>query len=117
MSAILLLGGFTMFRKKAYNFSDRTHSREGIFSFAFGIISFIIFCFVLIQSILMQGKAGLAYGLIAFIAFFFALMGLVWAIMSYKDEDARMTFKYLGTGSNAVMLILCVGVFILGMFQ
>ncbi len=99
---------------KPYRFKDVKHSPDGMLSCGLAVFSFLGLAFAFIITIRARGQAGGWIGLLGLAAFLFSILGLIFAIISWKDEEASDMSKRAGTLSNIALIIVNVIVIILG---
>ncbi|MDD5949056.1 MAG: DUF6142 family protein [Lachnospiraceae bacterium] len=101
--------------KKSYNFSDKTHSRDGRLATVLGAGAWLLFGFLVVESILTKGSLGIWFGLLGMVDVIIALAGLVIALMSFREEDSLKLFPRLGTLLNGMVLLILIALFIIGL--
>lgn len=106
-----------MHRKNQYNFSDKIHSKMGILSSILSLISFCILSVALVNSVLTGGNLTYLYGFFCILAWIAAIWGGVFAISSFREENTKMTFKYAGSVFSVILILTCIGIYILGYFN
>lgn len=99
---------------KPYKFKDVQHSIDGAISCGLALLSAAGLLAAFILTILAKGQAGGFIGFLGVAAFLFSIMGLVFAIFSWKDEDSVDMSKRVGTLSNIALIIVNILVIILG---
>lgn len=98
---------------KPYKFQNIKHSADGFLSIGLEIVSIGLLITEIVLSIRARGQAGGFTGYLGFSALVFAVLGLGFAIASWKDEEAHDTSKRIGTLMgigvvvvNGILLIL-----------
>lgn len=99
---------------KPYKFKDVQHSIDGAISCGLALLSAGGLLIAFIRTIQTKGQAGGFSGFLGVAAFLFSILGLIFAIISWKDEDSVDMSKRVGTLSNIVLIIMNVLVVILG---
>lgn len=95
---------------------DIKHSVDGIVACVLGAISVVLVLGETIMTIRAEGQAGGMAGFMGLSAFLLAIVGLVFAIVSWKDEETMDVFKRAGTLLNTIMVIVNLGIILLGIF-
>jgi hypothetical protein len=101
--------------KKSYNFSDKTHSKDGMFSTGLGVVSVGLFLYLAVMSIRSGGTLNAMFGMLGLVDAVIAVTGLVIAIMSFREEDILPFYPRLGVALNGVLLLLLIALFVLGL--
>ncbi len=105
-----MLGG-----RKNYNFSDRTHSKDGKLATLLGAAAWVIMLFLICKSITSGGNVGAWFGLLGLIDIIIAFCGMVIAIIGFKDEDTFKLFPRIGLFANGILLLGLLALFVVGM--
>lgn len=92
------------------------HSLDGIVSCILGAVSGLLVIGELILTIRDRGQAGGMAGFMGISAFLLTVVGLIFAIVSWKDEETLDTFKRTGTILNTIMVLVNIGIIALGLF-
>ena len=100
--------------RKPYKFQDIKHSIDGIVSIGLELLSVGLVIFEMILTIRARGQAGGFAGYIGFAALLFSVMGLVFAISSWKDEESNDTTKRIGTMFGIIVTLINVILLIMG---
>ena len=88
-------------RKYGYKFTEKTQSKKGIAAFFLAVLSIAIFIYVIVNSFHRGGSAGVSSMLVALVA-------VVLAVMSLREEESFKLFPYMST----VLSFLAAGVWI-----
>ncbi|MCM1496473.1 MAG: DUF6142 family protein [Bacteroides sp.] len=99
---------------KPYKFQEIKHSPDGILACGLAILSAVLIIAELIITISVRGQAGGMIGLMGIAAFLFSIVGFIFAIISWKDEESEDLSKRAGTFSNIALIIVNICVIILG---
>lgn len=100
--------------KKSYNFTDKTHSKDGRIATAMGSIAVVVLLFLVVCSIVSKGSLGIWYGLTAFVDAIVAFSGMVIAVGSLKEEDSLKMYPWIGVFLNASVFLIFLVLFIIG---
>lgn len=106
-----------MFRlggKRAYSFSDKTHSKNGILSTVIAVVAAALLVYSIVNSVMAKGAAVMTMGFLGMVSFFLCIIGLVFGISGYFEEETHLLFKNTGTIGNGVLLLFCIGFIVLG---
>lgn len=94
-----------MRKPRTYLFSGRHITTGSLISAAMGIISFAA-CFAVQMTVILNGgTARLRDGAVVFVCIIFSLIGLITAILSVRDPDARGALTAVAAVLNAAVLI------------
>lgn len=101
--------------KKSYNFSDKTHSKDGKLATALGTVTILLFLFLVVESIVSKGRLNTWFGLLGMVDIVIAFAGFWIAVMSFKEEDSLKLFPRLGVILNGLVLLVLVVLFVIGL--
>ncbi len=104
-------------RKERAKFSGRTHSKRGLISLIFGIISILVFLMLVNYTFILKGQASEYVGSIGIFLFMFSIIGLVLGIKGLREEDVYKMSSTIGTTFNSIALLMLIAVFIKGILQ
>jgi hypothetical protein len=90
------------------------HSSDGFISVGLEIASVVLLGIELVMTIQARGQAGGIAGLLGVAALLFSIMGFVFAVISWKDEEAADTSKRVGTLLGIVVVLVNLILLILG---
>lgn len=102
--------------KKSYNFSDKTHPRDGKLSMVIGIITVAVILFLTGWSIYYKGHSGRLIGLLGIIDMIVAFIGVVFAIAGLSKEDSLYLFPRIGLLLNGIVLLAFIALLLAGLF-
>lgn len=102
---------------KPYKFQDIKHSVDGIIAVGLGSISVVLIVGELILTIRSRGMAGGMAGFMGIAAFLLSVVGFVFAVVSWKDEETMDFFKRLGTFLNIGLIVVNLTLLILGIIS
>lgn len=100
--------------RKPYKFQNIKHSADGFISIGLEITSLLFLAIEIALSIRSRGQAGGFTGFLGFTALMIAVLGLIFAIISWKDEEAHDTSKRIGTLMGIGVVLINVILFVLG---
>ncbi|MGN1187422.1 MAG: DUF6142 family protein [Lachnospiraceae bacterium] len=104
-----------MFKKTRLRFSDKEYTIGGVLSSVLAIIALIVLGYSIYLSFMARGEGMTdvgAYGLLALVLSFF---GVVFGLLSYKEQDKRYGTSFFGTFTNGIILILLVLFILIGL--
>lgn len=101
-------------RRKAYKFRGLSQSADGMISSILGMVSACLTMAGVIITVQMRGTAGGGVGFMGFAGLMLSVVGLVFAIMSWKDQETEDVLKRIGTLVNGFMILVCVALLVLG---
>lgn len=104
-------------KHKAYKFRGLSHSVDGMISCGLGVISVCATIVEMILTIRMRGAAGRGAGYLGFVAFLFSVVGTIFAVMSWKDQETEDVSKRVGTLMNGCMILISVALIVLGIIN
>lgn len=102
-------------KRKAYEFTSQKQSGDAMIASALAIVGIVTILIALFCTIKKNGQAWNILGLLCISTFLLSITGIVFAIISWKDEDARNGLKRFGTIANAAVIVTNVLLFILGL--
>lgn len=104
-----------MFKKTRLRFSDKEYTIGGVLSSVLAIIALAVLGYSIYLSFMARGEGMTevgAYGLLAMVLSFF---GVVFGLLSYKEQDKRYGTSFFGTFTNGIILILLVLFILIGL--
>lgn len=84
-----------MRRKKHYKFTGKKHSKKGMLACALAAASIFVLLYVIRSSFLQQGNGSVYLGSAGVLALAVAILALVQAVKSCKEEDTFRIFPVL----------------------
>lgn len=100
-------------RRDAYQFSDKVHPLEGIFSFVIGIV--LIVAFLVLFYLTSKQPGSILVGALGFLIFFCSIFGLWLAGKGMKKEDIMLRYPILGMVLNGIVLLISVSLYFIGL--
>ena len=91
-------------KTRKYIYSNKKHTKKGIFSTILAVISFVFLLFMLIMSYIRRGEVGNSYGAAAFVCTFFSALGVFLGVLGKKEPEKFYLFSYIGIIWNVVNL-------------
>ncbi len=99
---------------RPHNYHDIKHSPDGLMASGLACLSAGCIIAELILTIRARGQAGGMAGFVGVAAFLLSIVGLVFAIVSWKDEETLDFFKRFGTLFNTGLLLINLLIVLLG---
>ena len=100
--------------RKKYSFSAQTEAKGGRTSFGLAIASFVLFASMSMVSFAAGGNGDIAIGAAGFLGITLAAYGLILGVRGLAVRNARHTFSLLGSIGCAVMALVWLTLFLLG---
>lgn len=104
-----------MLKKTRLRFSDKEYTIGGVLSAVLAIMALIILGYSIYLSFMAGGEGSTevgAYGLLAMVLSFF---GIIFGLLSYKEQDKRYGVSFFGTFTNGIILIMLVLFILIGL--
>lgn len=99
---------------RPYKYKDIKHSVDGKVACGLGGLSVLLIVGELVATIQTRGQAGGAAGFMGVAAFLLSVVGFIFAIVSWKDEETLDLFKRSGTFLNIILILINLLIVILG---
>lgn len=100
------------FRK--YKFTEKTLSKRGLTAFVLAALSILSCVLMVFGSSRRGGNLGAYIASLGIFAWIVAVVALVLAIRSLKEENSFKTFPYLGTVCSGLAVLLWTAIYIMG---
>lgn len=84
-------------RKYGYKFTEKTQSKKGIAAFILAVLSIAIFIYVIVNSFHHGGNGSMYLGSAGVSSMLVALVAVVLAVMSLREEESFKLFPYMST--------------------
>ncbi len=84
-------------RKYGYKFTEKTQSKKGIVAFILAVLSIAIFIYVIVNSFHHGGNGSMYLGSAGVSSMLVALVAVVLAVMSLREEESFKLFPYMST--------------------
>lgn len=95
-------------------YKDIKHSVDGKVACGLGGLSVLLIIGEMLLTIQARGQAGGMAGFMGFAALLLSIMGVVFAVISWKDEETLDLFKRIGTLLNIILLLVNLTILGLG---
>ena len=105
-----------LLRRERYIFTDKRHPEKGIFATVMGLLA--LFGLFLAVKLTFEGggTAGINCVMAVLLSFVIALCGFIAGIIARKERDIFTLFPNLGILFNTLSLMICIGIFSIGVF-
>lgn len=103
-----------MVKKSVYKFTDKKHARGGLVSTVLGCISLVIFLALVYVSFRYEGNGGIYIGSIGLTGLILSIMGLIFGIMGFKEEDSYSLFSKIGSIINTLIILIWACIYLVG---
>lgn len=104
-----------MKHKRAYIYTNKSHSPKGVMSTVFGALAFVTIALALYFTFRADGAASQRYAAAGILSLIFALTGMILGIMARMEEDRYYLFAYIGLLCNFLVFSLDAWLFALGL--
>jgi len=91
--------------KRSFIFTNKEHTKKGIFSSLLALISFASLVFLIVMSYVARGDISPTFGAIGFICTLFSSAGIIIGLMGKNEPDKYYLFAYIGIIWNVVDLL------------
>ncbi len=93
-------------RKRKIIYSNKEHTKKGIFSTVLAALSFIFLILMIIISYLRRGEIGGSFGATAVLCTVFSAVGIILGAMGKSEKEKFYLFSYVGIIWNVVDLLI-----------
>lgn len=101
-------------RRGNYKFTEKTQSKRGIAGFSIAALSLGIFAYVVWNSYNHDGAGSMYLGSAGVASMILAIVAVVLAVMSLKEEDSFKLFPYLAIVSSVLAVVTWIGLYVMG---
>ena len=92
--------------QRKYIYSNKEHTKKGIFSTVLAVLSFIFLMLMIIVSYARRGEVGGSFGATAFLCTVFAAVGIILGALGKSEPDKFYLFSYIGIIWNVVDILI-----------
>ena len=92
--------------QRKYIYSNKEHTKKGIFSTILAALSFIFLMLMIIVSYSKRGDVGGSFGATAFLCTVFAAVGIILGALGKSEPDKFYLFSYIGIGWNVCDILI-----------
>ena len=94
-----------MANRRRFIYSNKEHTKKGIFSSLLALISFATLIFLIVMSYRAKGDISPTFGAVAFICTMFSSLGIIIGLMGKNEPDKYYLFSYIGIVWNVIDLL------------
>ncbi|MCR5278746.1 MAG: DUF6142 family protein [Lachnospiraceae bacterium] len=91
--------------KRKIIYSNKEHTKKGIFSSLLALVSFLTLCFLIVMSYRAKGEISPTFGAIGFMCTLFSSAGIIIGLMGKNEPDKFYLFAYIGIIWNVIDLL------------
>jgi hypothetical protein len=103
-----------MARRAMYSFTEKRHSKGGIVSTIFSMVSLLIFFSLAVVSFFMKGEGGIYLGTIGLSAMVLSICGFIMGLASFSEEDTIYFFSKLGSVLGGLIMVGWLSIILFG---
>lgn len=103
-------------RRRGYKFTEKTQSKKGILAFFLSAFSLAVFLYVVFNSFSHAGNGSMYLGSAGVSSMLVAVVALVLAVASLKEEESFKFFPYLSTVTSFLAAGVWIAVYAAGFF-
>ena len=101
-------------RKYGYKFTEKTQSKKGIAAFFLAVLSIAIFIYVIVNSFHHGGNGSMYLGSAGVSSMLVALVAVVLAVMSLREEESFKLFPYMSTVLSFLAAGMWIAIYVIG---
>lgn len=101
-------------RKYGYKFTEKTQSKKGIVAFILAVLSIAIFIYVIANSFHHGGNGSMYLGSAGVSSMLVALVAVVLAVMSLREEESFKLFPYMSTVLSFLAAGMWIAIYVIG---
>lgn len=101
-------------RRRSYKFTEKTHSKKAMISFGLGAATLLTYFAFVYLSYKAAGQLSAYFGAFGVLAMIVAVVSLVFAITTLKEEDSFALFPRLAMITSVVSTLLWIGNYVQG---
>ena len=95
-------------KKTKLRFSYKEYTIGGVLSSMLACISLFVLGHSILLSFNARGEGTMRVGAYGFLSLVLSLFGLVFGILSYKEQDKRYGISFFGTFTNGIIIVLLI---------
>lgn len=104
-------------RRRSYKFTEKTHSKKAIVSFALAAITLVTYFVFVYLSYQAAGQLSAYYGAFGVLAMLIAIVALVLSITTLKEEDSFTLFPKMAMATSVVSTLLWISNYVQGVMR
>ena len=101
-------------KRYKYSFTKRRHTKGGIESSVFALLSLLLFFVCAVSSMVFNGAGGLYLGAIGLSALGISVYGFILGLKSFSEKNRQLFYSKIGSVANGVLMVIWVAMFLLG---
>ena len=101
-------------RKYGYKFTEKTQSKKGSAAFFLAVLSIAIFIYVIVNSFHHGGNGSMYLGSAGVSSMLVALVAVVLAVMSLREEESFKLFPYMSTVLSFLAAGMWIAIYVIG---
>ncbi len=103
-----------MANRRRFIYSNKEHTKKGIFSSLLALISFASLIFLIVMSYRAKGDISPTFGAVAFLCTLFSSAGIIIGLMGKNEPDKYYLFAYMGIIWNILDLLFASAILYAG---
>ncbi len=103
--SILKASGEKVKKRKQIIYSNKKHSKTGIFSFILGVIVMLSLVISVVLSYKLKGAAPANFGAVGFLCTLFSSVGIILSVVARNKPDCIHLYANIGLALNIVDLL------------
>lgn len=97
-----------MFRRRGLRFADKDYSVGGLISLSLGLVSIAAIIYAVSLSFEARGEGSVMVGNLGLIALILSFFGLIFGLLSYREEDKNYKFSFIGSLMCGMVLVVLI---------
>lgn len=102
-------------KKTKLRFSYKEYTIGGVLSSALAVISVIVLGYSIMLSFNARGEGSAQVGAYGLLALVLSLFGVIFGLLSYKEQDKRYGISFFGTFTNGVIFVMLILFILVGL--
>lgn len=99
--------------RRTHKYGGSQYSADGVLSLIMGVLAWVLFFVVVIQSFITAGTASALYGYLFLVSVVFAFWGAVFSLLAWRADEGNLAVKRFMILFNLVLLALEAALIIL----
>ena len=104
-------------RRRSYKFTEKTHSKKAIVSFALAAVTLVTYFVFVYLSYRAGGQLSAYYGAFGVLAMLIAIVAMCLSIATFKEEDSFAFFPKIAMATSVVSALLWIGNYVQGFMR
>lgn len=102
-------------KKTKLRFSYKEYTIGGVLSSALAVISVIVLGYSIMLSFKARGEGSAQVGAYGLLSLVLSLFGVIFGLLSYKEQDKRYGISFFGTFTNGVIIVMLILFILVGL--